>query len=168
MPTNGRLILLCGIPGSGKSTIGRELGMRLRRCVHVQTDAIRAMLAEPEYSSRESRFVYEAAASVAEDALRNRYDVILDATFPREEFRREAISRLHAFSQAWLLVWVSCDPMLAYQRNSERAQKVPLESFMRLWRSFQPPRAALRIDSQVTAPARAADKILVELAELEG
>jgi len=42
---------LCGIPGSGKTTIGRAVGVRLERCVHVETDAIRAMLGRAEYSS---------------------------------------------------------------------------------------------------------------------
>jgi predicted kinase len=166
--TRGRLILLCGIPGSGKTTVGRALGTRLERCVHVETDAIRAMLGRAEYTSGESKFVYDAATSVAEEALRNRYDVILDATFPREEFRREALSRLAKLFEGWLVVWVWCDPMLAYQRNSQRAEKVPLESFMRLWRSFEPPRGALVIDSQATAPDDAASKILAAIGWDEG
>ena len=155
----GCLILLCGIPGSGKTTIGRAVGTRLQRCVHVETDAIRAMLGKAEYTSGESKFVYEAATSVAEDALRHRYDVILDATFPREEFRREALSRLARLFEGWLVVWVRCDPNVAYQRNSQRKDKVPLEVFTRLRRDFEPPRGALVIDSQAMAPDEAAAKI---------
>jgi len=51
----GRLILLCGIPGSGKTTVGRALGARLERCVHVQTDAIRGMVGKAEYARHERR-----------------------------------------------------------------------------------------------------------------
>jgi predicted kinase len=163
----GRLILLCGIPGSGKTTIGNAVGARLERCVHVETDAIRAMVGKAEYSSGESRFVYAAAASVGEEALGHRYDVVLDATFPREEFRREALSRLAKLSTGWLVVWVWCDPLVAYQRNSQRAQKVPLESFMRMWRSFEPPQGALVIDSQAMDPDAAAEKILATMGEGE-
>jgi predicted kinase len=159
----GRLILLCGIPGSGKTTVGRALGARLERCVHIETDAIRGMVGRAEYSSAESKFVYDAATSVAEEALRHRYDVILDATFPREEYRRGALSRLGKLFEGWLVVWVWCDPMVAYKRNSERPEKVPLESFLRLWRSFEPPRGALVIDSQATAPDEAAVKILASI-----
>jgi len=156
----GRLILLCGIPGSGKTTIGGALKGRLSKCVHVETDAIRAMIGQAEYSAGESRFVYSAATSIAEEALGHGYDVILDATFPREEFRREALSRLEKVSEGCLVVWVWCDPVVALQRNSERSQKVPLESFERLWRSFEPPRGALVVDSQANGPEEAAAKIL--------
>jgi predicted kinase len=159
----GRLILLCGIPGSGKTTVGRALGARLDMCLHVETDAIRRMLGRAEYTSLESKFVYDAATSVAGEALTRRYDVILDATFPREEFRRAAVSRLANLIESWLLVWVCCDPMVAYQRNCEREEKVPLESFMRLWRSFEPPEDALVIDSQAIAPGEAAAKILASV-----
>lgn len=159
----GRLVILCGIPGAGKTTIAKALGARLGRCVHVETDAIRAMLGNVEYTSGESRFVYDAATSVAEAALRNRYDAILVATFPREEFRRMALSRLEKLFEGWLVVWAWCDPKVAYQRNSQRAERVPLESFMRLWRSFEPPRGALVIDSQAMSPEGAAAKILAAI-----
>ena len=165
---HGRLILVCGIPGSGKTTIGNAVGAKLKGCVHVETDAIRAMVGSAEFSSSESRFVYSAATAVAEEALGHGYDVLLDATFPREEFRREAISRLANLSESWLVVWVRCDPMLAYQRNSQRTQKVPLESFMRLCRSFEPPQGALVVDSQAMAPGAAAEKILAAIGEDQG
>ena len=121
------------------------------------------MLWRAEYTALESKFVYDAATSVAGEALRRRYDVILDATFPRDEFRRAALSRLAKLSEGWLLVWVWCDPVVAYQRNAERKEKVPLESFMRLWRSFEPPPGALVIESQATGPGEAAAKILASM-----
>lgn len=156
----GRLILLCGIAGSGKTTIALAIGAKLARCVHIETDVVRGMIAKPEYASVESRFVYRAAIGVAEQALRARYDVVLVATFAREEFRREAILKLGDLTDGWLIVWAWCDPLLAYQRNSQRNPKVSRESFMRLWRGFEPPADALVIDSRATPPEEAARKIL--------
>jgi predicted kinase len=164
----GRLILLSGIPGSGKTTIALAIGARLARCVHIETDVVRGMIAKPEYASVESRFVYRAATSVAEQALRHGYDVVLVATFPREEFRREAISKLGDLSAGWLIVWVWCDPLLAYERNSQRNRRVPRESFMRMWRGFEPPGDALVVDSRGTSPEEAARKILAAIGERTG
>ncbi len=157
------MIILCGIPGSGKTTIALAVGTRLERCVHIETDVVRGMIAKPQYASGESKFVYRAAMSVAAEALKHRYDVVLVATFAREEFRREAISRLGGLTDGWLVVWIWCDPLLAYQRNSQRNPRVPRESFIRLWRGFEPPRDALVIDSRGTSPEEAAEKILAAI-----
>ncbi|MDA4137480.1 MAG: AAA family ATPase [Thaumarchaeota archaeon] len=161
----GRLILLCGIAGSGKTSIALAIGAGLERCVHIETDVVRGMVAKPPYASGESRFVYRAAISVAEQALKHRFDVVLVATFAKEEFRREAINKLGDLCEVWLVVWAWCDPLLAFQRNSQRNPRVSRESFMRLWGTFEPPRDALVIDSRATSPEEAAKKILATIGE---
>jgi predicted kinase len=163
----GRLILLSGIPGSGKTTIALAIGERVGKCVHIETDVVRGMIAKPQYSPAESRFVYRVAISAAREALKNRYDVVLVASFPKEEFRREAISKLGDVCEAWIVVWAWCDPMLAYQRNSQKNPRVSQESFMRLARAFEPPKDALVIDSRGTSPRDAAKRILDAIGESE-
>ncbi len=160
--------MLCGIAGSGKTSIALAIGERLERCVHIETDVVRGMVARPPYASGESRFVYRAAISLAEQALKDRYDVVLVATFAREEFRREAISKLGNLCEAWLVVWVWCDPVLAYLRTSRRNPRVSRESFMRIWRTFEPPKDALVIDSRGNSPEKAAGKILRAIGENVG
>lgn len=167
MPTarRGRLILLCGIQGSGKTTIALAIGAKLEKCVHIETDVVRGMIAKPQYATGESRFVYRAAFAMAAEALRNRYDVVLVATFPREETRREAISKLGGLCEAWLMVWAWCDPSLAFVRYSQRNPMVRREDFMRLSRTFEPPKDALVVDSRGTSPEDAARKILAAIGE---
>jgi len=155
--------MLCGIPGSGKTTIALAIGARLDKCVHIETDVVRGMIAKPQYASTESRFVYRGAFAMAAEALKNRYDVVLVATFPKEEVRREAIDRLGNLCEAWLMVWAWCDPELAFRRNSQRNPRVRREDFMRLWRTYEPPRDALVIDSRSTSPEEAARRILATL-----
>ena len=101
------------------------------------------MIAKPQHAAAESRFVYRSAFALAAEALKQRYDVVLVATFAREEFRREAISKLRDLCDAWLMVWAWCDPLLAYIRYSQRNPLVRREDFMRLSRSFEPQRTPL-------------------------
>jgi predicted kinase len=162
---HGRLILLCGIAGSGKTSIALAIGARLERCVHIETDVVRGMVAKPPYASGESRFVNHAAISVAEQALRNRFDVVLVATFAKEEIRREALLKLGELCESRLVVWAWCDPVLAFLRTSQRNPRVSRESFMRLSDAFEPPRDALVIDSRATSPEEAAKKILATIGE---
>jgi len=158
-----RLILFCGIPGSGKTTVASALASALTRSVHIQTDGVRAMIAHPGYTGAESRFVYETAVSVGRLALRAGYDTILDGTFPREGFRREAIAGLRRFFRARLVVHVICDPPLALERNAGRKDAIPEESLLRIHRQFQPPSDALVIDTSMLDPGRAVELILARL-----
>jgi len=56
------------------------------------------------------------------------------------------------------MVWLWCDPLVAYQRNSQKNPRVLRENFMKLWRAFEPPRDALLIDSRGTSPEVAAGR----------
>ncbi|MGH9920385.1 MAG: AAA family ATPase [Nitrososphaerales archaeon] len=131
----------------------------------METDVVRGMIAKPQYAAAESRLVYRCAFAVAAEALKQKYDVVLVATFQREELRREAISKLGDLCDQWLMVWAWCDPVLAYHRYSQRNSMVRREDFMRLSRTFEPPRDALVIDSRATSPEDAARKILATLGE---
>jgi predicted kinase len=158
-----RLVLFCGIPGSGKTTIGKIVAQGLGRSVHVQTDLIRSMVTSPNHRGRESRFVYSSVILVGREALRAGYDVILDGTFLKEEYREEAISKLKRLYRTVLVVYTDCDVDIAYMRNQSRAAKVPLETFARMYSRFEHPTSALRIDTAKTSPELAAEAVLLQL-----
>jgi predicted kinase len=74
------LILLSGLPGSGKTTFAHALATRLP-LVHVESDAIRRGLARvPRYTPRESATVFARVESDAEAALRAGRHALVDAT----------------------------------------------------------------------------------------
>ena len=146
-PAQPLLVLFCGIPGSGKTTIAAALARELPRCVHVQADQVRAMVARPQYDGGESRFVYGAAAALAGEALRSGYDVVLDATFGRRGYRSEALAELEPLSSLVLVVYVSCDLATALARNASRRDPVPEETLARIHRTFEPPAGAVEVDT---------------------
>ncbi|MDG6914641.1 MAG: ATP-binding protein [Nitrososphaerota archaeon] len=152
--------MFCGIPGSGKTTIARLVVRSLGRAVHIQTDVLRQMIAQPTYGWREARFVYESATLLGRRALMEGYDAVLDGTFLREEYRAEARRRLWRHCSSCLVVCVACDTEVARRRNSSRQEAVPASSFDRLARSFEAPEECLLVRSDETTPELAAERVL--------
>ena len=159
----GRLVIFCGIPGSGKTTIAKLVAKDLRDCFHVQTDTLRSMISRPGYTKEESELIYRDCILIAREALKAGYDAILDGTFLRDEYRDEAVGKLSRYFASYLIVYVACDPETAYRRNLSRKERVPKKSFLRLYEMMQEPSMALRIDSDRTRPKEAAGGVLLQL-----
>ena len=159
----GRLIIFCGIPGCGKTTVARIAAQRLPNAILIQTDAVRAMLAHQSFSREESKFVYEGCMAVAREALRGGYTVLLDGTFMREDYRNEARDKLGRYSAGVDVVYVACSLATALRRNATRKASIPPDKLKSIYERFEVPRRALRIDSTRLRPADAAAKVAAAL-----
>lgn len=98
---------LTGLPGSGKSSVGREISLRLRgRGVHVRVlelDEIRRVVTpSPRYTAEEREVVYRALAYMAWLLYREGVNVIIDATAHRRQFRDTARALIPAFAEIFL------------------------------------------------------------------
>ena len=86
------LIIICGLPGSGKTTLAKALCKALP-ALHVSSDLMRKRLfPKPAYSEAEKARVYSAMMLEAERALRAGKDVVADATFQRAARREEFLA----------------------------------------------------------------------------
>jgi hypothetical protein len=77
---NPSLILLAGLPGSGKTTFARRLAARTA-ADHLESDAVRRQLApNPTYTTNESAAVFAQVERGARAALQSGRHAIIDAT----------------------------------------------------------------------------------------
>lgn len=117
------LILVIGLPGSGKSTVARLLARKLDATV-LNSDLIRRELF-PEsrtYSSQETQAVIKETEKRTQELLQRGATVILDALFtkqrPRDEYKKLAARMGVPFA----LVCVSAPEALIKERMDARAQ----------------------------------------------
>jgi predicted kinase len=83
-----RLLLLSGLPGTGKSFLARKIAQELP-CVIVEGDFVRKTLTDgrPDYTAHESSFIHRVSHKVIEQLLDEGRNTIHDATNLAEKHR---------------------------------------------------------------------------------
>lgn len=113
------LVVVCGLPGAGKSTVSRRIADRLDARL-VRTDVVRKELfPDPSYTAAESRATYEAVLELARERVREEH-VVLDGTFRRRSLRERAAAVADDAGVAFRLVRVVCDDRLVRERIRAR------------------------------------------------
>jgi uncharacterized protein len=128
------LVVVCGLAGTGKSTVARMLQYRTGFEV-LSSDRIRKRAAGvPEafhgdtsygtgiYSSSFDRLTYHTLLADAESHLRDGCGVIIDATFKRPEDRHAALATGFQLGIPVLFVECQADPGLVLRRLRERTR----------------------------------------------
>ena len=81
------IVFVFGLPGSGKSYFASRFA-RLLQADYVNSDRVRKeMFAERNYSKTEKKAVYARMLELMEKAISDKRNLILDATFHKEETR---------------------------------------------------------------------------------
>jgi len=117
------LVMLCGLPGTGKSYLARRLAEHLPFVI-IETDFVRKTLfSPPTYSARESALVHRVCHTLIEKLLRKGLRVIFDAT-NLVEFQREYVYRLAEHSGAKLVIVKTVAPEeVVQERLHKRRQR---------------------------------------------
>lgn len=115
-----RLVVLCGLPGVGKSTVAEQVTDRLD-AERLRTDAVRKdLFAEPTYAEAETERVYAELHERARERLNAGESVVLDATFAQQVFRNDAREVAADSGVDFLLVRVVCAEPVVEQRLADR------------------------------------------------
>jgi predicted kinase len=114
------LIMMSGLPGSGKSYLSDRLAEQLSAVV-IESDRVRkALFSQPTYSAEESAMVHRTCQQTMRWLLQKGVRVIFDAT-NLVEFQRETLYSLAERSGAHLLiVRVTAPEEIVRQRLTQR------------------------------------------------
>jgi predicted kinase len=136
-PASGQpvLVMLCGLPGTGKSTLAHRLQHRLPAVV-IESDRVRQRLfacpgratqagARPTYTAEESRRVHVVCHILISWCLRHYYHVVYDATNLYEYHRRLAYRLAEPNGARLLVVEVTASEEVIRERLAPRRRGDP-------------------------------------------
>jgi adenylylsulfate kinase len=174
------IVIMAGLPGTGKSTVARALAYRLRGAV-LDKDAIRAALFEPahvEYSLAQDDFCQEIMLRTAAYLLARDSDItiLLDGrTFSRRYQRQHVIEFCRKTGTTWAILECVCTEQIALRRLAEAmaqnthpaANRTPelYHQIRNLWEPIDPPKLVLDTDAKLDS---CVDRALVYLIERTG
>lgn len=114
------LIVMSGLPGTGKSYFSRRLTERLP-CVRLESDELRKMLVErPSYTAEENQRLFSALHRLTEELLEKDIPVLLDATNLIERHREQLYHIAERLGAKLVLVRVEAPPEVVRQRLEAR------------------------------------------------
>jgi predicted kinase len=130
------LILLCGIPGSGKTTYAEK--MKNSYTYHLSSDAIRKELYGDENIQGNPSDVFALMQDRAIMLLNNGFDVIYDATNITRKDRASIITKCPRFAQIEChIIWAPIETCI--ERDAARERTVGKEVIDRMLKRFQAP-----------------------------
>lgn len=132
------LILLVGIPGSGKTTYAEKYIKENPDTVHLSSDKIRAELWGNEATQGDNNEVFSLMQTRAIEALNNGQSVVYDATNITRKDRSYIISLCPKFAKIeCYIIWAPIETCI--ERDATRERTVGKEVIDRMLKRFQAP-----------------------------
>jgi predicted kinase len=132
------LILLCGIPGSGKSTYAAKYVQDHTNTIHLSSDKIREELWGNEATQGDNNEVFNLMQSRAIEALNNGHSVVYDATNVTRKDRAGIISVCPKFVKIEChIIWAPIETCI--ERDATRERTVGKAVIDKILKRFQAP-----------------------------
>ena len=132
------LIVMCGLPASGKSTYSQwlaESGIFQRVC----PDLIRKELYGDENIQGDGKRVFETAYHDIKEYACLGENVVFDATNINAKRRKELVKEMRPYFDVIICKWFSTPASVCYQRNFYRDRQVPSNVIKRMEDNFEKP-----------------------------
>ncbi|SDY01285.1 AAA family ATPase [Halobellus clavatus] len=116
----GRLVVVAGLPGVGKTTVSREIAERLDGRL-VRTDVVRRdCFSDPQYTAAERATVYEELFDRGREIVAQGDVAVLDGTFRKRTDRERAAAVADAEDVPLDVVAVECTEAVVRERIQKR------------------------------------------------
>ena len=135
------LILVCGLPGSGKSFFARTLSKQLH-ARYYNSDLLRKELFPNKrtYSEEEKQSVYSTLLAITEKDLKDQYTVIIDATFYKNALRLPFYQLAEKLSCKLNIFYIQASEDLIKERTSlvREDSEADFNVYLKLKNKFEP------------------------------
>ena len=153
------IIILCGLPGVGKTTVAKNLAPLIDATI-LSSDKIRKeLIPQPTYERYERELIYQVMILLAKYLHKVGKNCILDATFNKEEFRNQVKKKTHCGNDQFFIVECFCSENIAISRIKSRKggySDANVSIYLKMKKIYEPVKAEhLRIDTSKDAAINA-------------
>lgn len=132
------MIMMAGLPGSGKSHKAKELAEQYKANIH-SSDSIREELSGDVNNQNINELVFRTLHNRIKEDLRNGKNCIFDATNISYKVRMSFLQQLNNISCEKICVLMATPYEECLKRNKQRERKVPEHVIERMYRGFDVP-----------------------------
>ncbi|MBM4405478.1 MAG: ATP-binding protein [Chloroflexi bacterium] len=122
------LLMLSGLPGTGKSTQAKKLAERLSATIIESDDIRRKLFAAPAFTDVESSYVFQVCYLVMERLLKKGVPIVFDATNRLERHRQQVYDIAEACKADLHIVHVDAPQAIVRERLERRLKKPGIKS----------------------------------------
>lgn len=120
-PERPCLVVLSGLPGTGKSHFAKELVKRMSFIVVGSDRSRKTLVTKPKYTKGEHVRVFAASHLLIEELLSEGHGVIFDATNLTERFRQPLYEMAERTGAGLLIIWFTASREVVRRRLDDRA-----------------------------------------------